>query len=371
MASRRRIHLVNVGENNGGDIMMAMAATEALRARLGPLPLIVNGRRPAATPALRVTPHAGASRLGGLLSRLSRRLRRDQDYRPGDVVVDVNGYRHGDIWGMDAMLDDARRAARARAAGAHYILLPKSYGPFTGQAADAFRELVDAASLVYARDRQSLASCVEIGARSEVRHCPDYTIAVAPSAAPAPTAGARPAALYIPNCKLVERGRFASYEQYAGFVGASLAALRRRGYEPAVLFHQSKDVARLSGALLGQGARCHFFDDPRRAKALIGSAALVVSARYHGMISALTQEVPCIVHAWSYKYAGFLDLYEDGQALLVADDSLAALAARLEQLQDGEARAGLQLRLRAGNLAIAAQCQAMWDDIGRLLETGQ
>src|SRR5690606_23567671 len=132
-----------------------------------------------------------------------------------------------------AILDDTRRATQARAAGAHYILLPKSYGPFTGQASGAFRDLVDTASLVYARDRQSLAHCAELGARPDVRYCPDYTIAVAPATAPARAGSACQAALYIPNCKLVERGRYAGYEQYAAFIAASLAELGRGGYEPA------------------------------------------------------------------------------------------------------------------------------------------
>jgi polysaccharide pyruvyl transferase WcaK-like protein len=55
-----------------------------------------------------------------------------------------------------------------------------------------------------------------------------------------------------------------------------------------------------------------FFDEdllPGELRALIGAAAVLVTSRFHGMISALTERVPVLVIGWSHKYAEVLEQF--------------------------------------------------------------
>ncbi len=61
---------------------------------------------------------------------------------------------------------------------------------------------------------------------------------------------------------------------------------------------------------LPKGSDCYFPAEPLYAgqlKQLIGSAKLVVTARFHAMISSLATRVPVVVTGWSHKYQEVLD----------------------------------------------------------------
>lgn len=61
---------------------------------------------------------------------------------------------------------------------------------------------------------------------------------------------------------------------------------------------------------LRQPDRVVFFDEdllPTELRAVIGEAALLVTSRFHAMISALTERTPMLVVGWSHKYAEVLD----------------------------------------------------------------
>jgi len=363
-----RVHLVNVGESNGGDVLMAMAAAANLERRLGPLTLTVNGRslRDAAALRIRGAPQSGLDRFSQRLVRAfgPRVILPEQRFRAGDLVLDANGYRHGGIWPEENLERDLVLAGLARAAGARVALLPKSYGPFDARSGALFGRLAAAVDLAYARDAESFGHCRPWSAAVRLR--PDFTISVA--AAPggsAPEVPARPV-LVVPNAKLVERGIVAHFDAYADFVAACVRHLAFLGRPVRVLFHQAKDVRELDARLGARGIARSFHADPRQAKAELRDAHLVVSSRYHGMIGALTQGTPCLVLGWSHKYGGFLDRYSLGRQLLIGAASVEALAERLAWIGQGDHRAAVRASLEEGNAALAREAQALWDEVAGL-----
>jgi colanic acid/amylovoran biosynthesis protein len=354
------MHLVNVGLNNCGDLLMAMTAASRLMQRLGPRAVSVNGLECDVT-QLRAR---GLARTP-LLTRLARALRPRgraiaHDYGPGELVLDCNGYRHGGIWPDANLADDLALATRVRDSGAHLVLLPKSCGPFGAGAGAQFARLAASADLLYLRDEESMRLCSPYTSRA--RLCPDFTIGM-PVASPDQT---RHGIIVVPNSKLVETGVFAGHDAYARFIAQCMRVLEGLGQPCSVLFHQTKDVRRLREPLQRRGIVTTFHDDPRAAKTALARAWLVVSSRYHGAVGALTSGTPCLVLGWSHKYAGLLRFYPGGGEWLVPEATPEALAARVSWMTTPGRREAVFACIAQGNRDIAARTEAMWDEVAGL-----
>jgi len=361
----KTIHIVNVTTGNGGDLLMAMAAAHKLCARLGRRRIVLDGRMVADINGLRVT-----SLLLPKPLRWISRLRRENDrkrairsIRPGELVLDANGYRHGNIWPARHVEDDIALAAAVRERGAHLVLLPKSYGPFDAARGSRFADLVDLTDLAWARDEESLRMCQPVTSRLQL--CPDFTIGV-PAPGKLADSKERRGILLVPNSKLVERGFIADFDAYARFLAECSERLATRQHACRVLFHQDKDYRRLHRRLSRLGIPWVFNKDPLACKTELARAWLVFSSRYHGMIGAISSGTPCLVLGWAHKYGGFLDFYPGGRELLVAQPSIDAVAERAAWINTPEVREGVIRRLVQGNRAIAAQSELMWDQIASL-----
>jgi polysaccharide pyruvyl transferase WcaK-like protein len=74
---------------------------------------------------------------------------------------------------------------------------------------------------------------------------------------------------------------------------------------------------------LGTTDRVVFFDEdllPTELRAVISSGALLVTSRFHAMISALTERTPLLVIGWSHKYAEVLTPFGLADLALAYDD---------------------------------------------------
>ncbi|MCZ7528817.1 MAG: polysaccharide pyruvyl transferase family protein [Acidimicrobiia bacterium] len=88
--------------------------------------------------------------------------------------------------------------------------------------------------------------------------------------------------------------------------------------------------------------RCHFLDEvfsPGELRALIDASRILVTSRFHAMVSALATATPCLVVGWSHKYAEVLEPF--GLADWAVDHSATAplaLVDRYDELEDGHDR---------------------------------
>jgi colanic acid/amylovoran biosynthesis protein len=283
-----------------------------------------------------------------------------------DVVVDVSGYAYGDAWGWEdsIRLPAYYRAIRRR--GGRAILLPQTLGPFADdRVRRIFLEIYAAADLVYARDDQSFARAEAVlSDTSRLRRAPDITVRKA--AVGDDLGWVEGAACLIPNVNMTTHlGRDVA-EGYAGFLERVLRTLRRLGAEPFILIHDlgggDERLARAAAAAAG-GVRVVKEEDPFRIKAIIGRSLLTVSSRYHGLVAALSQGVPCLATGWAHKYETLLADYGVPEALLDPLASDAVLTESLGRLLVPQRRVEITGRLLRAEAERVRRVERMWEEV--------
>lgn len=313
-----QIFIVNAGLNNSGDLLMAIGAMSMLREIPG-LRFFLNGKRvsPKRPAALRIVvealPGAAARRLG--LFSLRRRNNAKLDQVPGigrgDMVLDVNGYRHGWRWPAKNLEMDIALLSRAKAVGASVIHLPKSYGPFEEAQKPLMRDLFRLVDLAFARDRFAFAHASEVVSDAGMlRLEPDHSSFGSPEKGMRADPIFRGAIVLIPNHKLVEAGSFSDVGSHFEFLKTLVSLPAFGAFPKIVLFHQGRDYALYRGKCESARIPYRFSDRPLQTRSNIGAAEFVITGRYHGMVNALTQEVPCAVLSWSQKYQGYLEFFD-------------------------------------------------------------
>lgn len=246
-----------------------------------------------------------------------------------DAVLDLKGYAYGDPWGVDnpvqAVSEDAPRHKRSLP----IIYLPQAFGPFEVAAVrDASAELFKCATLMFARDVESLGYLQQVvPERDKLAVAPDFTIGVKGTL----PAGFQPPgrwACIIPNKWMIER-KPEDAAVYIKFLARAAGILREQGLTPCLLPHTTRLDDPVIEALqkeLPTPLPVIREDDPQHLKGIIGTAELVISSRYHGLMAGLSQNVPCIGTSWSHKYQGLFADYGCPDWLLQPDVSSDALA---------------------------------------------
>lgn len=359
--------VVDACRSSGLDLVPAVALRHGSfgqRTRAGVRHLLRLGAAKAATIE---GPFVAATRLLPHSTRLPLGLVREADV---SVVLDASGFAYSDQWGPAIVRANVRHIRRWKRAGRRYVLLPQAFGPFERpDVRDPMTELLAAADLVFARDRESLAHLHGLGGRVDhVRLAPDFTNLLHPDRS-TPTPSLRGHVVFIPNLRMVDKGMTGDANQYVERMAAMIGVIAGEGVQCSVVAHETGDVdiARRIGVAVPGGVPVVVVADPLAIKAMLGEARLVVSSRFHGLVSALAEAVPAVGIGWSHKYAELMRDYasEDciGSSLEYGGDVLHIVRREL-QADAQEARRAL-LRVRAA--AIKQESEAMWREVFELV----
>lgn len=312
-------------------------------------------------------PLVAATRLLPHSTRLPLDLVREDDV---SVVLDASGFAYSDQWGPAIIHANARHIRRWKRAGYRYVLLPQAFGPFERRdVRDPMRELLEAADLVFARDRESLAHLEALGVRVDhVRLAADFTNLLDPDRS-IRTPSLRDHVVFIPNLRMVDKGVAGDVNQYIEQMASIIGVIAGQGVQCSVVVHETRDVeiARRIGAGVPGGVPVVEVADPLAIKAMLAEARLVVSSRFHGLVSALSQATPAVGIGWSHKYAELMRDYASQDCISSSlEHGGDVLDIVRRELQDDaqEARRAL-LRVRAA--AVKLESQAMWREVFELV----
>lgn len=286
--------------------------------------------------------------------------------REVDLVLDCSGFAYGDHWGDRKLRERLyRHLGRWRRQRVPLVLMPQALGPFTSdKSRRMIRALVEQAHRVYVRDAASLEHLEIAGAINErVVRMPDLTHAVAGQPI-GDSPVSNPDVCIVPNGKVVSSAADATRDRYVELLAELLHRLRARGRAPYLLIHEgSGDRSLADEAVDRSGLDVPIADglDALALKKLIGQSRVVVSSRFHGLVSALSQGVPAVALGWSHKYRELMQDYGiaehdldagagdvvDRVIEIVCDRDLQALAGPIEACAAGYRRA----------------VEAMWDEL--------
>ncbi len=249
---------------------------------------------------------------------LPARMRRTAGFmRPGDIdaLLDISGFGYGDFWGVEKLrrrLTD--RLDRWKTVNNTAILMPQALGPFERPGmADAFRKAADRLDIIYVRDARSQDYLGDIlKTADKVRRAPDFTNLLEP-VLPERLQHLRGASFVIPNEKIVAGRPPEFHERYLAFLVHAVTELEASGRRTMLLLHEGVRDMRLARQVNDRlPVPLSIVDepDPLVTKGMIGAADLVISSRFHGLVSALSAGVPALACGWSHKYAELLTDYD-------------------------------------------------------------
>ncbi len=309
--------------------------------------------------------------LGGLMPRGMREffgLVLDSEV---DVVLDASGFSYSDQVGLSSTLATARALRRWKKQETKVILLPQAFGPFEdNRIRSSMRYIAEHADLIFARDEISYNYLADIvGEKEHIRIAPDFTCLLDGNA-PEWFDRHKNRFCIIPNHRMLEKTSARDAAGYVSFLSKCCRYLHDRDQKPFFLIHESDrdlEIARSVIDDLGIDIKVIVEGDPLMIKGILGRCHGVISSRFHGLVSSLSQGVPALTVGWSHKYEMLFRDYRftDGLLSITAPDR--EIESRIDRLIDKDSHD----KLSAG-LIEEAQKQKdlsirMWDSVFSVL----
>lgn len=257
----------------------------------------------------------------------------DSIYRNTDLFVDVSGYAIGSNWSAKGCNDYLDAIEHALAYKIPVYLLPQSFGPFDyqGEAGKAIdertRRLFPKIKHIFAREQEGYDALISRYCLGNVSLTKDMVLAskiedYSPALRELPVfelpSIPENSMGLIPNVRVGDNGANDPLTVYTAAVQAGLA----QGLNVYITYHSSQDWELCDAikaafadeekvVLLDRDHSCMEFNE------LVKKFRFVVASRFHSIVHALKNSVPCIALGWATKYMDLMKLF--GQERFVFD----------------------------------------------------
>ena len=250
----------------------------------------------------------------------------DEIYRNTDLLVDISGYALASNWRPDACNDYLDNLEFALAYDIPVYLLPQSFGPFdytddAGRAIDErTRRLFPKIKKIFAREQEGYDALVSHYGLSNVELTHDMVLASSiedyspalrkPLEMQLPEIPENSICL-IPNVRTDDNGSGHSIKLYKNAIQEALS----QGLYVYLTYHSSQDEALCADlkAAFAEDDRVILLDHDRSCmefNELVKKFRFVVASRFHAIVHALKNGIPCIALGWAVKYIDLLNLFD-------------------------------------------------------------
>jgi polysaccharide pyruvyl transferase WcaK-like protein len=285
-----------------------------------------------------------------------------------DIVLDASGFSFSDQWGAESAIQLADKMGQRKRKLQPLVLLPQAFGPFAShQVATATRRVLKRASLICVRDNESLRHVRELGKDFDLNKFPDFTLSVPAQPGDLELPIQRFAAI-VPNMRMLDRTTYSNI--YIEFLAALPNLLSARGISPLVVLHDSDEDAsvldRVGAAM--DGVPCVSHPDPRVLKWVLKEASFVIGSRFHALVGALSQAVPCIGTGWSHKYSELFDDFGCSDALVRDLHDTEAVRLLLDEFADSTRRHARQTAIGVRATILKESSNRMWELVDDIID---
>lgn len=243
-----------------------------------------------------------------------------------DLILDAGGFQFSDQWAVTEKFIADKKAyySRFTKKNKRIVFLPQAFGPFENSTSQRLMRIVyNVADLLYARESESYNYLnVLFPNSSKVKMAPDFTC-LSKNSNSSTAILPNDYVVLIPNIRMVTHTSQSVSDHYFQFLQEVSEFLINKGETLVLLNHEGKDdlslILRLNSALSKSVLLLNGLD-ALEIKRIIGEAKLVISSRYHGVVSGITQGVATLCTAWSHKYFELLKEYGCESNLLSIND---------------------------------------------------
>ena len=286
-----------------------------------------------------------------------------------DVILDASGFLYGDQWPVRSIKGTlSNDIKKLRSNGTKVILMPQAFGSFNNT--DVEKEvkiIIDNANLIFARDLISLQYLTDsFGKRDNIFLAPDFTNILSTSDTSF-TDNKTHRVLLIPNIKLLEETNI-SKENLIDLFKEIIEEIKLNGYSAAFLIHEGiKDETLASDINKTLSEPIPLIIEPNALdqKRIIGDSYAVITGRFHGLVSSLSQGVPSIGLSWSHKYEMLLDNY--GQHEYLIDMNKNNVKFLIDRILDRENNRKLSTEISQKAEREKKRTYEMWSKIEKLI----
>lgn len=288
-----------------------------------------------------------------------------------NVLLDAGGFQFSDQWNMtnQELLLWERYYQKLKKQGTKIILLPQAFGPFFKENGKKSALMLDRyADVIFARDKLSYKYLLEAGVnKGKIEQYPDFT-ALVEGVIPKQYESLQGYVCVIPNMKMITKG-IISQDQYIASLCTLIQGIVEKKRKVFLLNHEEKRDSKLCKMINSKLHNSLEIADNLNAleiKGLISKSWLVISARYHGIASALNSGVPCFATSWSHKYNELFLEYEQSDCVLNVSTIIDDLD-KIYYLLSLEIHHYISEDIKNKNSIILRKNREMWDSIWKYI----
>jgi len=253
-----------------------------------------------------------------------------------NILLDIGGFQFSDQFSESYSHESNRELEKyynqLKKNGVKIIFLPQAFGPFDETLSKERIKIVDRYSnIIYAREEKSYNHLLEIiEDKSKLRVSPDFTCLLEADLPYKLYQRVNGGICLIPNYKMIEKTDSGTAEKYIDFFVAIAKFLLEKNYKVILLNHAQEEdwkIIQLIATKLQDFSQVVLLNNLNtlEAKAVIKHSQLLISSRYHGVISGLSQGIPTFCTSWSHKYEELMKEYKLSNNILSPNEKDLAL----------------------------------------------
>ena len=243
-------------------------------------------------------------------------------YKNADMMIDISGYALGSNWSNKNNIWYIEHLEYAMAYKIPVWIMPQSFGPFNYKGEmgniilNRLHKVLPYARKIFAREKSGLEALINTFGLTNVRLAPDIVLSgneIDPKdiyyrvpERKIPEIAEKAAAL-VPNMNLF---RYAEKETVVDLFVKVAEGLRERGYSVYLIRHSYDDYS-ICQCIMDkiQDTNITYIDQEFSCLdfgTLVSNFVFVCGSRFHSIVHAYRQTVPCIAIGWADKYGDLL-----------------------------------------------------------------
>lgn len=291
-----------------------------------------------------------------------------------DILFDAGGFQFADsFWTCKEWNNDWIRFLEGmHANGTKIIFLPQAFGPFTNKKWNnvlfAISRTVD---LLFIRESVSYDYYSSIiSFTGNVKIASDFTC-LTPGRFPSKYSSYIGGIAIIPNIQMINSAQYSSIS-YINFLINTIQFIRKNSDRQIFFLNhegiRDENLCRAINSKLKEKLPIISRLNALEVKGIISQCYLVISSRFHGVVSALNSNVPCFATSWSHKYE---ILFQDSgikDHLLDIDQNISENKVLYDCLQEHSNYLERE-QLKKASVRIISETQVMWNSIWDTIES--